>query len=178
MWKKIVRKGISDDVNSMLQEEVVYVCPLRLSDDCERFESLAKPFTNHHINGDSSVSEYWNLIKICEPCHKEIETKHRNNDAIQRRIKLKKRNLALQYFSPIAINVLRLAYKHGATSAMPAMALKLLEKGYLKVLNKNTFTVGMAKHVTLQDYEITDRGRELIDKLIGETPLGDDLFSL
>lgn len=168
MSKTNFRKAIGDGIGSMLQEEVVCICPLGISKTCERFEGLTKPFTNHHINGDNSVSEYWNLIRVCEPCQIEIHEKLRNNGATQKQIRLKKKNLALQYFGPIAINVLRLAYKYQTTSAMPAMTLKLLEKGYLEISNENISTVGAAKHATLQDYDITPKGRELIERLISE----------
>jgi hypothetical protein len=173
---KPARQAIGDDVGSMLQEEVVYVCPLGISKECEKFEGIRKPFTDHHINGDPSVSEYWNLIRLCELCHKEIHDVLKNNGTTERQVKLKKKNLALLYFGPVAVNVLRLAYKYGSTSAMPAMAMKLLEKDYLKVVNPNTMTVGTATHFTFQDYGITPRGKDLIENLIGDSALAIGTF--
>lgn len=170
------RQPISDEVVGALKEEVVYVCPLGLSDACDGFEKIETPFTNHHIDLDPSHSDYWNLIRICEPCHKEHNRRGQDGD-LQRKIKLRKKNLALQYFGPLAVNVLRMAYKYGTTSAMPSMVMRLIEKGYLRVHNQNPFTVGTANHVTLQDYAITDNGRKLIENLIGPSNLPTSTFS-
>ena len=171
------RKTISDDICSMLKEEVVYVCPLGLSDNCIKFERIEKPFTNHHIDGDSSNSEYWNLIRICEPCHKNIGDRKEDGD-LQRKIKLKKKNISLNYFGPLAIDVLKMAYQYNGTSAMPAMVIRLLEKEYLKISNSNIMSVGSLRHVTFQDYDITEKGKKLIENLIGTSNLPNYVFSL
>ena len=172
-----MRKAISDEVNGMLQEEVVYVCPLGLSPNCERFETIEKPFTNHHIDLNHANSDYWNLIRICEPCHRE-HNRRKNDGNLQRRIKLRKKNLALQYFGPLAISVLRMSYLYKATSAMPAMVLRLLEKKYLEIANDNSFSAGACYHVTMQDYKITQKGKDLIEKLLGPTETEKDTFAL
>lgn len=168
---KKLRNVVSDEVESMLKEEVVFMCPLALSKKCEKIESVnpKKGFTNHHIDGNPGNSKYWNLIRICEQCRR-IESTRPTDEALRRQIKLKKKNLAVQYFGPITVNVLRLAAKYGVTCAMPGMAIKLLEQGFVRVNNgkSNPFTVGVAKHVTLQDYQITDLGTELVVNLIGE----------
>jgi 5-methylcytosine-specific restriction endonuclease McrA len=97
------RKAISDRVAGMLNEEVVYICPLGLSRECERFEKIETAFTNQHIDSNSANSEYWNLIRICEPCHKEHNQRQQDGN-LERKIRLKKKNLALQYFGPLAVS--------------------------------------------------------------------------
>jgi hypothetical protein len=159
------RRAISDEVTGMLIEEVVYVCPLGLAQDCDRFEKIERPFTNHHIDLNPQNSDYWNLIRICEQCHKAHNARGQDGD-LHRKIKLRKKNLALQYFGPIAVSVLRMAYQYPSTSAMPAMVLKLLERGYLEISNPNTFSAGACDHATMQDYRITQKGRDLIEKLL------------
>ena len=161
------RSAIGDGIIGMLKEEVVYICPIQISKDCERFEAVTGSFTNHHIDGDASNSTYWNLIRLCEHCHVEIHLQN-NASKLKRQIKIRKKNLSIQYFGPLAINVLRLAHKHRITSATPAMAVKLLEKEYLRVAHDNIVTVGSAPHATFQDYAITQAGDELVENLIGE----------
>ena len=161
----------------MLKEEVVYVCPLGLSRNCERFEKIETPFTNHHIDLDSANSEYWNLIRICKPCHEEHNRRGQDGD-LQRKIKLRKRNLALQYFGPLAVSVLRMSHIYKSTSAMPAMVLKLLEKGYLEIANQNTFSAGACEHATMQDYKITHKGRDLVKNLLGPSTASKNKFTL
>jgi hypothetical protein len=171
------RRPIGDGIRGMLMEEIVYVCPLGLSYWCERLEKVETPFTIHHIDGDSSNSEYWNLIRICGTCHEAENGRHQDGD-LQRTIRLRKRNLAMQYFGPLSVNVLQLAHMYGVTSAMPAMAMKLLERGYVEITNDNTITVGAAKHVTFQDYRLTPAGRELVEKLFRPPDLPTSTFAL
>lgn len=47
------RATVPDLINSMLQVEIGNRCPL-----CGVFERAGKEFTNHHINNDSSISEF------------------------------------------------------------------------------------------------------------------------
>jgi hypothetical protein len=171
------RKTISDEIVGMLKEQVVHVCPLGLSSSCERFEKIERPFTNHHIDLNPANSEYWNLIRICEPCHEAHNQRTQDGD-LQRKIKFRKKALALQYLGPLAVSVLRMAHQHEATSAMPAMVLKLLEKGYVEISNHNTFSAGSCAHATMQDYKITQRGKELIEKLLGASTASKDGFAL
>ena len=95
------RSAIGDGIIGMLKEEVFFICPIQISKDCERFEAVTGSFTNHHINGDPSNSTYWNLIRLCEPCHAEIHSQG-NSSKLQRQIRLRKKNVAIQYFGPMA----------------------------------------------------------------------------
>ena len=160
----------------MLREEVVHVCPIGISESCERFESLNDPFTHHHINGDSARSEFWNLIRLCKSCHDVIHNIHSNNKKVQRQIRLRKRLLTLQWLGPLAVNVLVLAKRFQVTSAMPCAVIRLLEYGYLEIANSNTLTIGSSPHATLQDYRITKRGVELVEHLFRRSTVDDRLL--
>ena len=152
------RATISDYIESVLKTEICNRCPL-----CGLFEGTADTFENHHIDHDNSNSEYWNLIMICNKCHKIIET---NKDDAKRDRKIKQIKMALfrNYIGPAALEVLLLANKHGTTSSLPSLANSLIRFGLVEIAKENVFTAGTAKHYTLSDYKITPKGKELIDK--------------
>ena len=76
------RKVISDYIESLLKSEIVNRCPI-----CGKLEGTLDNFTNHHINFNSSISEYWNLIRLCWECHEEIN-KYKEDGKRLRKIKL------------------------------------------------------------------------------------------
>lgn len=154
------RKPISDLVNSMLQVEVGNRCPL-----CGVFERTGKEFTDHHIDHDSSHSEYWNLIRICRNCHDDL-TKYKTDGVRLKRVKLVKRKLFRDYFGPEAYKALLLAYEHKLVTATPINALELVRRGYLQMHAENVLTVGPATNIsTFDTYRITPEGREIVEKL-------------
>ncbi|PIR21048.1 MAG: hypothetical protein COV45_02650 [Deltaproteobacteria bacterium CG11_big_fil_rev_8_21_14_0_20_47_16] len=156
----VTRSAISDHVNSMLQREIGNICPL-----CGTFEKTGNDFTNHHINHDPSVSEYWNLIKICENCHADL-TKHKADGVRLRRIKLVKKKLFRDHFGPEAYKTLKLAYENKLVTATPINAIELVEDGYLIIHTKNVLTAGPATNIsTFDTYSITDIGRDIVEKL-------------
>lgn len=79
------RAVVSDRIASLLIEEVSNICPL-----CGKFERTGEEMTNHHINHDPSISEYWNLMRICKTCHADL-TKHKTDGTREKRVKLKKK---------------------------------------------------------------------------------------
>ena len=154
------RTAVSDLIASKLVREVVNTCPL-----CGNFERTGHEFTNHHINHDPSISEYWNLIRICQPCHDDL-TKHKNDGTRERRVRLVKRKLFREYFGPEACKALVLAAKNGQITATPINALELLEEGYLSIHTRNVLTVGPATNIsTFDTYSITEPGSKIVEKL-------------
>ena len=153
------RENISDFIKSLLISEIVNRCPM-----CGVFEGTRETFTNHHIDHNSSNSYYWNLIRICKVCHKDINT-NKGDGKRDRKLKLIKRDLFRRYVGPASLEVLLLAYKHDVTSSLPCLANPLIRLNLIRIELENTFTTGTAKHFTLSDYKITKEGKELVDKL-------------
>ena len=144
--------------------EIVNRCPI-----CGKFEGTTDKFTNHHINFDSSVSEYWNLIRICWECH-EITNKHKEDGNRLRKIKQIKKDLFRRFIGDASYQVLLMANHYGVTSTLPCIAMSLLKLELVRVNFNNPFTAGGAKHPTITDYEITQKGKEFIKQLnINET---------
>jgi len=153
------RKVISDYINSLLMSEICNRCPI-----CGKFEGTTETFINHHINHDSSISEYWNLIRICGKCHNKINKS--KYDAIRdRKIKQVKKDLFRQLVGTASYEVLFLAYKHNITSTLPCLANPLLKLELISVAQENSMTVGIANHPTIGDYKITDKGERLVEQL-------------
>ncbi len=134
---------------------------------CGNFEKTGKEFTNHHINHDPSISDYWNLIRLCQSCHDDL-TNHRNDGTRERRVKQVKQKLFRDYYGPEAFKALILAYENKKVTATPINALELVadEYQYLKIYKKNVLTVGPATDIsTFDTYEITAAGKEIVEKL-------------
>ena len=157
------RSVISDYVNSLLKAESVNRCPL-----CGQFEGTTEKFDSHHINHDSSVSEYWNLIRLCRSCHEQL-TKYRQDGIRERRVRQVKKDLFRHLIGDSSYQVLVMANAYGITSTLPSLGMSLLRLGFVKVKHSNPMTVGTAKHSTIVDLEITDAGREIIRQLNIET---------
>ena len=157
------RNAISDYVNSLLRAETVNRCPL-----CGQFEGTTDKFDNHHINHDPSVSEYWNLIRLCRPCHEEL-TKFRQDGTRERRVRQVKKDLFRHLVGDASFQVLIMANGYGVSSTLPSLAMSLLRLDLVRVKHSNPMTVGTAKHSTIVDLEITDAGREIIRQLNIET---------
>lgn len=157
------RKGISDYVNSLLLAETINRCPL-----CGRFEGTTDKFDSHHINHDPSVSKYWNLIRLCRPCHDDL-TKFRQDGARERRVRQVKKDLFRHLVGDASFQVLIMANEYGVTSTLPSLAMSLLRLELVRVKRSNPMTVGVAKHSTIVDVEIVDAGREIIEQLKIET---------
>ena len=161
------RRVISDYVNSFLLAETVNRCPL-----CGRFEGTVDTFTNHHINHDSSVSEYWNLIRICRTCHGDL-TKNRQDGKRERKVRQIKKDLFRRLVGDGSYQVLIMANKYGITGTLPSLGMSLLQLELVTIKYSNPLSVGSAKHPTITDFEITPKGREFIDQLKIETDLPD-----
>lgn len=154
----MTRQAISDFAASLLGAEVVNRCPL-----CGAFEgSGSAAFTNHHINGDPSVSEYWNLLRVCRECH---DAQNPQDGGQLRKVKQVKRDLFRRLVGDASFQVLLMANKYDVTSTLPCLASTLLKLRLLQVENPNPFTVGGAKHATLMDFRIADQGRKFIREL-------------
>jgi len=154
------RRVISDYVKSLLIEEIVNRCPL-----CGKFEGTVERFTNHHINHDPSQSEYWNLMRICPDCHSEIE-KFKNDGQRDRKLWQVKRALFRNLVGAAGYDILLMAHVHGTTSSLRGLARTLLKMDLVTIEQENSMTVGMAtKHATISAFGITERGKELVEKL-------------
>lgn len=153
------RKVISDYIESLLKAEIVNRCPL-----CGKFEGTKEKFTNHHINFDNSVSEYWNLIRICLDCHEDTD-KHKHDGKRLRRIKQIKKALFRRFIGDASYQVLLMANYYKITSTLPCLAMSLLKLDLVQVNFNNPLTVGGANHPTITDFTITSKGKEFIEKL-------------
>lgn len=159
------RNTISDYVRSLLKSETVNRCPL-----CGSFEGTTEEFDNHHINHDSSVSEYWNLIRLCRACHDDL-TKYKQDGTRERRVRQVKKDLFRSFVGDASYQALIMANAYGTTSTLPSLGMSLLRLELVCVKNRNPLTVGVAPHPTITDFEITDNGRELIKQLNIETDI-------
>ena len=157
------RAVISDYVTSLLRAETVNTCPL-----CVRFEGTTDQFDHHHTNLDPSVSEYWNLIRLCRACHDDL-TKFREDGTRERRVRQIKKDLFRRLVGDASYQVLVMANALGTTSTLPALGISLIRLEFVRVKNSNPLTVGTAKHATIVDLEITDAGREIVRQLNIET---------
>ena len=147
------RAPISNLIQSLLEDEISRRCP-----KCGKFEDdIDSHFDNHHINGDASISEYWNLIRLCRPCHDICEE---NKDKIDyvRRIKRLKKHLFRQYIGPAAYDVLLHAHEKGPTLMFPCVVRTLIQLGLVDMLQKGPMNVGMAVKPNFNVYKITDLG--------------------
>ena len=153
------RQAISDYAESLLKAEIVNRCPI-----CGTFEETRDTFTNHHIDGDPSVSDYWNLIRICLPCHERIHRVKADGKKL-RKIKQIKKDLFRKLIGDASYQVLLMANKHTITSTLPCLSVTLLKLGLVDVANPNPFTVGTAKHPTIMDFRITEQGKVFIEQL-------------
>ena len=153
------RKAISDYMESLLKAEIVNRCPL-----CGKFEETIENFTNHHINFDRSVSEYWNLIRICSDCHKVLE-KNKEDGKRLRKVKQIKKDLFRRFIGDASYQVLLMANHYKVTSTLPCLAMSLLKLKLVKVNLNNPLTAGGANHPTITDFAITSEGKEFIKQL-------------
>jgi len=153
------RQTISDYIKSILKAEILNRCPL-----CGIFELTEKPFTDHHINNDSSLSEYYNLIRICRVCHDDL-TEHKEDSKRTRKVKQVKKDLFRNLIGSASYEVLLLASHHDITSTLPSLASTLLKLDLVSVKQENPFKVGLANHPTITDYAITDKGKKLVINL-------------
>ncbi len=153
------RKTISDYTESLLKAEITNKCPL-----CGKFEGTIDKFTNHHINFDNSVSEYWNLIRICWDCHEDIN-KHREDGKKLRKIRQVKKDLFRKFIGDASYQVLLMANHYKATSTLPCLAMSLLKLELIEIKKRNAMHVGTADHPTITDFSITPKGRDFIEKM-------------
>lgn len=153
------RKVVSSYTQSLLKAEIVNRCPL-----CGAFEETPNAFTNHHIDSDASVSEYWNLIRICWPCHERINEEAEDGTK-QRKIKQLKKDLFRKLVGDASYQVLLMAKKHTVTSTLPCLAITLLKLSLVCVESSNPMTIGTAPHATIVDLRITKQGREFVEQL-------------
>lgn len=153
------RKVISDYIESLLKAEIVNRCPL-----CGKFEGTLDKFTNHHIRFDNSISEYWNLIRICWECHEDIN-KHKADGKRLRKIKQIKKDLFRRFIGDASYQVLLMANHYKVTSTLPCLAMSLLNLELIQINMKNPLHVGSANHPTITDFSITTKGREFIEQL-------------
>jgi hypothetical protein len=153
------RAPISDYVESYLKMEIVNRCPI-----CGKFEKPDDPFTNHHINHDPSISEYWNLIRTCQSCHDDL-TKFKEDKSREKRVYEIKRDIFRNFVGSGSYEVLLMAYKYQITSSLLALANSLCRFGYLTIYQENVCSFGSVKHWTFNDYIITKSGKEIVEKL-------------
>ncbi len=160
------RSTISDYVCSLLSAEIVNRCPM-----CGEFEQTLKSFTNHHINGDPSVSDYWNLIRLYEKCHGLEEQKA--DGKLLRKVKQRKKDLFRRLIGDAAYQTLLLARDYATTSTLPSLCTTLINMDLIDIVNGKILNYGETGHGTIVTIKLTGRGREFIEKLSIEDPLPD-----
>jgi len=153
------RRVVSSYTESLLKAEIVNRCPV-----CGSFEETRAPFTNHHIDGDPAVSDYWNLIRICWSCHERINKQAEDGTKL-RKIRQLKKDLFRRLVGDASYQVLLMANKHTVTSTIPCLAITLLKLGLVDVASANPMTIGTANHPTIMDFRITDQGKTFIGQL-------------
>jgi hypothetical protein len=153
------RKTISDYTESLLKSEITNRCPL-----CGKFEGTTEKFTNHHIDFDNSISEYWNLIRICWDCHEDIN-KNKEDGKRLRKIKQVKKDLFRRLIGDASYQVLLMANHYKVTSTIPCLAMSLLNLELIEIKKSNPMHVGSADHPTITDFSITTKGREFIQHI-------------
>lgn len=118
---------------------------------------------------DSSVSEYWNVIRICKKCHDDINN-HKGDGKRLRKIKQIKKDLFRKLIGDASYQVLLMANYYKETSTLPCLAMSLLKLELVKISSNNPLHVGGASHPTITDFAITPKGKEFIEQLnINET---------
>ena len=113
---------------------------------------------------DSSVSEYWNLIRICWECHEDIN-EHREDGKKLRKIKQIKKDLFRKLIGDASYQVLLMANHYKVTSTLPCLAMSLLKLQLIEINSTNPLHVGGANHPTITDFAITPKGKEFIEEL-------------
>jgi hypothetical protein len=150
---------VSDLVESLLKMEIINRCPLG-----GEFETSDTRFTNHHINHNRNISDYWNMIRICEACHDKL-TKHKEDKSTEKRVYEIKRDLFRNFIGSASYEVLLMAYKYEITSSLLALANPLIRLGYLEIFQENICSFGNIRHWTFNDYRITPAGEKIVEKL-------------
>lgn len=158
------RSNISDELKSLLRFEISNQCPR-----CGGFEKEeAQSFQNHHIDGNRSVTEYWNLIRVCETCH-HILQRNTANDRFVRDIKQKKKQIFRNLVGPAAYDVLMSAYEKNKVVTFPFIARTLEGLRLVKLDHENVLSCGPVVPV-LNSYAITEVGKTWAQELRLEWP--------
>src|SRR3989338_164742 len=130
------RTSISDWVDSLLRDETKGRCP-----KCGLYENdQPELFTNHHINGDPSISEYWNLIRLCKACHNNCEKRKRDR-RYERDIKRLKAHLFRDFLGHTTYDLLIRAHEKGSVLTFPFVARTLLQLELGTLIQANPMTV-------------------------------------
>lgn len=138
--------------------EVCNRCPV-----CGSFEKTTENFTDHHINHDSSISEYWNLIRICQTCHEDIN-ENKGDGTRDRKIKQIKKDLFRKLIGTASYEVLLLANESKITTSLPCLANPLIKLELIQTAGSKVHLCG-SSHPTISGYKITEKGKELVQKL-------------
>ncbi|KKW39614.1 MAG: hypothetical protein UY85_C0001G0013 [Candidatus Peribacteria bacterium GW2011_GWB1_54_5] len=152
---------VSNWVESLLRQEIKGVCP-----KCGKYESdQSGSFTNHHINGVPSISEYWNLIRLCRGCHDKCEN-HRGEARYERDIKRMKANLFRDFLGHTTYDLLLRAYEKESVLTFPYIARTLLQLGLGTLTQENPGTFGAAQDKpTFSVYSLTEQGKKWAGEL-------------
>lgn len=58
-----------------------------------------------------------------------------------------------------------IANKLDITSTLPCLGITLLKMGLVQIAKDNSIHVGIAKHATIMDFQITLKGKDFVEKL-------------
>jgi len=155
------RTSVSDWVGSLLQDEIKSRCP-----KCGKFESdQSESFSYHHIDGNHSNSEYWNLIRLCCECHDRCE-KYKGDSRYVRKVKRLKAHLFRDFLGHTTYDLLLRAYEKGSVLTFPFVARTLLQLGLGTLEQANPVTFGAAKdEPTFSVYSLTEQGKKWAGEL-------------
>jgi hypothetical protein len=155
------RAPTSDWICSLLCDETKGRCP-----KCGRYENdQPEFFTNHHINGKASESEYWNLIRLCKACHEKC-AQRKEDEHYKRDIKRLKAHLFRDFLGHTTYDLLLRAYEKGSVLTFPFTARTLLQLGLGTLTQANPMSVGAAHdRPTFSVYSLTEQGRKWVSEL-------------
>lgn len=154
------RKPISDWVASLLKDEISGRCP-----KCGKYEGDSEAFTDHHINGKSSISEYWNLIRLCPVCHQKCED-HKGDAKYVREIKRLKARLFRNFLGHTTYDLLLRTFEKGSVTTFPFLTRTLIDLGLGRITQENPMSIGSAQdRPTFSVYSLTLQGRKWATEL-------------
>ena len=150
------REQVAGWIKAVLRDEIMHRCP-----KCFNFDEHSdEHFQDHHINGDCSISKYWNLIRLCKSCHSECNTQM-NKTKLADDIKRLKKILFRQFIGPASYDLLLQMYEHESVLALPYTARTLLDLKLAEVEQENPGSFGSAKaKPTFTVYRLTEQGKE------------------
>ncbi len=127
-----------------------------------------KALTIHHMEHSGTIdNSYDNLIVLCHNCHTRY---HQKKGITKKEIVEVKRRLILKTLTPLGLNALKLCYRKSFIAGNPFTLLHLVELGFIKKYDVNSWTSLEDNGKTVVEiemnviYKITQKGKEFYKK--------------